>query len=494
MKSLRLVALFCCLLPLGMAHASRIKDISSVEGVRSNQLIGYGLVVGLNGTGDQTTQTPFTLQTFNNMLAQFGIKVPTGGGNVQLKNVAAVSVHAELPPFAKPGQTLDVTISSIGNSKSLRGGTLLMTQLKGADGQTYGIAQGNLVVGGAGASAGGSSAKINQLNGARIPAGATVERAVPTAVGDGDVIVLELKQASFTNAARTVNAINSSMGSIARAMDGSRIEVRAPMDPNARVAFLSRLENLNVSTPAPLPRVVINARTGSVVMNQTVTVEPCAVAHGNLTVTVQSTPVVSQPNAFSQGQTVAGQQASGAFMRLTAHEPLQLVGVRTDASAVSEVHEMTMEGDVMKMRAIPSLDLPVGQTVELKPGVRTMLAKLQAEGARLCLCSNTWSDQCRTVLTRLGIDEYFDFYVEAQGALHKSRPDVFFQTLTRLGGTDPDRCVVCEDSLYAARTAHDAGFRVIGIADAASKSDEPALREVSDQFLTDWTELDWNKV
>ena len=123
-----------------------------------------------------------------------------------------------------------------------------------------------------------------------------------------------------------------------------------------------------------------------------------------------------------------------------------------------------------------------------------LAAKLQAEGARMCICSNTWSAQCRTVLTRLGIDEYFDFYVEAQGALHKSRPDVFFQTLTLLGGTDPDRCVVCEDSLYAARTAHDAGFHVIGIADAASKSDEPALREVSDQFLTDWTELDWDKV
>ena len=134
------------------------------------------------------------------------------------------------------------------------------------------------------------------------------------------------------------------------------------------------------------------------------------------------------------------------------------------------------------------------QKVELKPGVREMLARLKAEGARMCICSNTWSAQCRTVLTRLGIDEYFDFYVEAQGALHKSRPDVFFQTLTRLGGTDPDRCVVCEDSLYAARTAHDAGFRVIGIADAASKSDEPALRKVSDQFLTDWTELDWDKV
>ena len=132
--------------------------------------------------------------------------------------------------------------------------------------------------------------------------------------------------------------------------------------------------------------------------------------------------------------------------------------------------------------------------VELKPGVREMLARLKAEGVRMCICSNTWSAQCRTVLTRLGIDEYFDFYVEAQGALHKSRPDVFFQTLTRLGGTDPDRCVVCEDSLYAARTAHDAGFRVIGIADAASRFDEPALREVSDQFLTDWTELDWNKV
>ena len=134
------------------------------------------------------------------------------------------------------------------------------------------------------------------------------------------------------------------------------------------------------------------------------------------------------------------------------------------------------------------------ETVELKPGVRELLARLKAEGASMCICSNTWSAQCRTVLTRLGIDEYFDFYVEAQGALHKSRPDVFFQTLARLGGTDPDRCVVCEDSLYAARTAHDAGFHVIGIADAASKSDEPALREVSDQFLTDWTTLDWNKV
>ena len=134
------------------------------------------------------------------------------------------------------------------------------------------------------------------------------------------------------------------------------------------------------------------------------------------------------------------------------------------------------------------------ETVELKPGVRELLARLKAEGARMCICSNTWSAQCRTVLTRLGIDEYFDFYVEAQGALHKSRPDVFFQTLARLGGTDPDRCVVCEDSLYAARTAHDAGFRVIGIADAASRSDEPVLREVSDQFLTDWTELDWDKV
>ncbi|ASJ23242.1 flagellar basal body P-ring protein FlgI [Laribacter hongkongensis] len=288
--------------------AERLADLANIGGVRVNQLVGYGLVVGLDGTGDKANSSPFMRQSMINMLNQMGIMVPPDQ-KLDPKNAAAVMVTAVLPPFASPGQQIDVVVSALGDAKSLRGGTLLMTQLKGADGQTYGIAQGNLVVGGAGASAGGSSAKINQLNGARIPAGATVERAVPTAVGDGDVIVLELKQASFTNAARTVNAINSSMGSIARAMDGSRIEVRAPMDPNARVAFLSRLENLNVSTPAPLPRVVINARTGSVVMNQTVTVEPCAVAHGNLTVTVQSTPVVSQPNAFSQGQTVAGQQA-----------------------------------------------------------------------------------------------------------------------------------------------------------------------------------------
>ena len=175
------------------------------------------------------------------------------------------------------------------------------------------------------------------------------------------------------------------------------------------------------------------------------------------------------------------------------HETLLTMGMEDGAQYLIREYALPLDrnGYLDVMREVIA---QLYETVELKPGVRAMLAKLQAEGARLCLCSNTWSDQCRTVLTRLGIDEYFDFYVEAQGALHKSRPDVFFQTLTRLGGTAPDRCVVCEDSLYAARTAHDAGFHVIGIADAASKSDEPALREVSDQFLTDWTELDWNKV
>ena len=175
------------------------------------------------------------------------------------------------------------------------------------------------------------------------------------------------------------------------------------------------------------------------------------------------------------------------------HETLLTMGMEDGAQYLIREYALPLDrnGYLDVMREVIA---ELYETVELKPGVRTMLAKLQAEGARMCICSNTWSVQCRTVLTRLGIDEYFDFYVEAQGALHKSRPDVFFQTLTRLGGTDPSRCVVCEDSLYAARTAHDAGFHVIGIADAASKSDEPALREVSDQFLTDWTELDWNKV
>ena len=306
MKHWLTALLFIVLLPA--AQAERLKDLASFAGVRNNQLVGYGLVVGLDGTGDKANSSPFMRQSMANMLTQLGVQVPPDQ-KIDPKNAAAVMVTAVLPPFSRPGQQIDVVVSSMGDAKSLRGGTLLLTPLKGADGQVYAMSQGNVMIGGAGASSGGSSAKINQLNGGRIPNGATVEREVQTAVGEADVVTLELKEASFSNATRVVSAINGAVGQVARALDGSRIEVRAPVDSSARVAFLARLEGVEVATAAPVARVIVNARTGSVVMNQTVKVEPCAVAHGNLTVTVASTPTVSQPAPFSQGQTVAGQQA-----------------------------------------------------------------------------------------------------------------------------------------------------------------------------------------
>src|SRR5690606_38830473 len=287
------------------AQAERLKDIASISGVRSNQLIGYGLVVGLNGTGDQTTQTPFTLQTFNNMLSQFGIKVPAGSGNVQLKNVAAVSVHADLPPFAKPGQTLDVTISSIGNSKSLRGGSLLMTSLKGIDGNVYAIAQGNLVVGGFDAGgADGSRITVNVPSAGRIPAGATVERPVASGFDQGNYLTLNLNRPDFTTSKNIVDQINGLLGpGVAQAIDGGSIRVSAPLDPNQRVDYLSILENIEVQAGQAVAKVIINSRTGTIVIGQDVRVQPAAVTHGSLTVSITEDPIVSQPEAFSQGQT-----------------------------------------------------------------------------------------------------------------------------------------------------------------------------------------------
>ncbi|QZA78426.1 flagellar basal body P-ring protein FlgI [Deefgea tanakiae] len=291
--------LMCCLaLP---AMAEPLKQLASFAGVRNNQLAGYGLVVGLDGTGDQTTQTPFTVQSIINMLTNMGIQVPAGG-NLQLKNVAAVTVTATLPPFARPGQPIDVVVSSIGNARSLRGGALLMAPLKGADGQIYAMAQGNLVVAGAGAAAAGTSVQVNQLATGLIPGGATVERAVPTLLGNGEFVQLELLQTDFSTASRVVNAINSQIGAVATALDGRVIQVRAPQDPNQRVAFLARLETIDV-IPAPVnPKVIINARTGSVVMNQAVTVDACAIAHGNLTVTIIADNQVAQPNAVVGGR------------------------------------------------------------------------------------------------------------------------------------------------------------------------------------------------
>ncbi|MDD2721886.1 MAG: flagellar basal body P-ring protein FlgI [Gallionella sp.] len=283
-------------------HADRIKDVASIQGVRDNQLLGYGLVVGLDGSGDQTTQTPFTVQSIISMLSQLGVNMPQGTA-LQLKNVAAVVVTATLPPFSKPGQTIDVTASSIGNAKSLRGGTLLMTPLKGADGQVYAMAQGNVLVGGVGAASGGASVQVNHLSVGRVPAGATVERAVPTVLGQGEYIHLELNSNDFTTATRVVDAINAQIApDIAVAQDGRMIEVRAPQG-SGRVAFISRIENLDINPAQGVAKVIINARTGSVVMNQAVTLDNCAVAHGNLTVVINTDTTVSQPNARSEGTT-----------------------------------------------------------------------------------------------------------------------------------------------------------------------------------------------
>lgn len=301
---LNLVLLSGLVLSAPVAHAERIKDISNIQGVRANQLIGYGLVVGLDGTGDMTTQTPFTVQSIISMMNQMGITLPPGT-NLQLKNVAAVMVTSSLPAFAQPGQTLDVTVSSMGNAKSLRGGTLLMTPLKGADGQIYAMGQGNLVVGGVGASANGSSTQINHLSVGRISDGATVERALPNTLLNQDLVKLELKESDFSTANNVVEAINKKFGPMtAQAESGRVIQVRPP-ETMSRVSFLANLETINVSLAATPAKIIMNARTGSVVMNKAVTLDSCAVSHGNLSVVVNTSPVISQPGPFSNGQTVS---------------------------------------------------------------------------------------------------------------------------------------------------------------------------------------------
>ena len=313
--SLRVLRLFAFCVGLALvlaasnARAERIKELADLQGARSNQLIGYGLVVGLDGSGDQTTQTPFTVQSIVAMLSQLGINLPTGT-NLQLKNVAAVMVTAQLPAFAQPGQLVDVTVSSLGNAKSLRGGTLLLTPLKGADGQVYAIAQGNVAIAGAGAAAGGSKTQVNQLNAGRIPGGATVERAVATGLGQSEYLTLELKESDFGTAREVVGAVNRTYGAgTAMAIDGRTVRVHAPVDPDGRVAFLAGLEQLTVEVAPAAAKVIFNARTGSIVMNQAVTIESCAVAHGNLTVTINSDPIVSQPAPYSRGQTVVTEHA-----------------------------------------------------------------------------------------------------------------------------------------------------------------------------------------
>ena len=289
-----------------LALAERVKDISQVQGVRGNQLVGYGLVVGLDSSGDQVTQTPFTVQSIKSMLAQLGVNVPSNI-NPQTKNVAAVMVHAELPPFAKPGQTIDVTVSSMGNAKSLRGGALLMTPLKGINGEIYAIAQGSLIVSGFGAEgADGSRVTVNTPSAGRIPNGATVERSVPSPFDDEPRITLNLHAPDFTTAQRLAASINNTLGEgIASPVDAVSVDVRAPVSAAAKVEFLSILENLPVDTAAASAKVVVNSRSGTIVIGSDVRIKEAAVAHGNLTVRITEDYQVSQPGAFAAGgQTV----------------------------------------------------------------------------------------------------------------------------------------------------------------------------------------------
>lgn len=320
-----LLAIFCAAaltIATGSARAERIKDLASVAGVRTNQLVGYGIVVGLDGSGDQTTQTPFTVQSMISMLSAMGVNMPPGQ-SLQLKNVAAVMVTASLPPFARAGQSIDVTVSSIGNAKSLKGGTLILTPMKGADGQIYAMAQGNVAVVGAGAGGAGSKVTVNHLSVGRIAAGATVEREVPMPLGQGDFVHLELNATDFGTAQRMVEAINAVVPGAAAAADGRQIRVRAPSTPDERVSFIGKLESIDVTPVRQAAKVIVNSRTGSVVMNQAVLIETCAVAHGSLSVSVSTENVVSQPGALSAGQTarvanaqIEIKQEGGALMNV----------------------------------------------------------------------------------------------------------------------------------------------------------------------------------
>lgn len=293
----------------GAAFANKLRDISTISGVRSNQLIGYGLVVGLDGSGDQTTQTPFTIQATISMLQSLGVTLPPGV-RMQLRNTAAVMVTSSLPAFAKPGQVLDVTVSSIGNAKSLKGGMLLMTALRGPDGQVYAVAQGSVLIPGSSAGGGGSSSVTNHQSAGRVPAGGIIERSAPQAIED-EIIQIELKRADFMQIQKVVEAVTKRFGSnVAAPIDSRAVQLRLPLSQSDRVRFIAELEALVIEQVEESPRVVVNSRTGSVVMNQGVRLEPVAVAHGSLTVKITKEPVISQPNPLSQGQTVVAAKQS----------------------------------------------------------------------------------------------------------------------------------------------------------------------------------------
>ena len=303
MKTLHTLVALALTLLAATAHAERVKDLASVAGVRGNQLVGYGLVVGLDGTGDQTSQAPFTIQSIRNMLAKFGVTIPANV-NPQLKNVAAVTVRADLPAFSKPGQTIDITVDSIGNASSLRGGSLLMTPLRGIDGEVYAIGQGSLVVSGFGVSGkDGSRIALNVPSSGRVPNGASVERAVATNFASEPYVVLNLNTPDFTTAARLTDGINKLLGAdTARAMDAVSVRVQAPTDSSQRIAYLSTLEAIEIEPGDAPARVIVNSRTGTVVIGSAVRVTPAA--HGSLSVTITERTDVSQPNPLSQGETV----------------------------------------------------------------------------------------------------------------------------------------------------------------------------------------------
>ncbi len=302
MKRLAMILISALMLCVSSAHAARIKDVAKVAGVRSNQLVGYGLVTGLPGTGEST---PFTDQSFNAMLQNFGIQLPPGT-KPKVKNVAAVIVTAELPAFSKQGQQVDVTVSSIGSAKSLRGGTLVQTFLKGLDGEVYAIAQGNLVVSGFSASgADGSKIVGNNPTVGLISSGATVEREIPTPFGRGDYITFNLLESDFTTAQRLVDAVNNFLGpQMAQAIDATSVKVRAPRDISQRVAFLSAIENIEFNPADGSAKIIVNSRTGTIVVGKHVRLKPAAVTHGGMTVAIKENLNVSQPNAFGGGQTV----------------------------------------------------------------------------------------------------------------------------------------------------------------------------------------------
>lgn len=305
-----LIAIAASLCP-APAGAMAIRDLTSVQGVRDNQLVGYGLVVGLSGTGDQATQVPFTTQSLMNMFQRMGINISaTAAANLQPKDLAAVIVTADLPPFAHPGQTINVTVSAVGNATSLAGGTLLMTPIKGADGQVYAVAQGSVVVSGFGASSGGSSTQTNILTAGTVADGATVERGVPSAFDQAGPLTLALNAPSFGTAARIATRINAVYGAgTATALNAGTVSVNAPVAPGARTGFVGELQDLDVTPETPVAKVVLDSRSGTVVLGQNVTIGPCAVAHGNLSVTIDTKYQVSQPNPLGAGQTVVTQSA-----------------------------------------------------------------------------------------------------------------------------------------------------------------------------------------